>query len=72
MLFLVIISWKVVSCFNEAGGGCFSDRGRLHFKWGGTPWGGIGFGGEVFEKNCKNGGYPPTIGNPVITFSLLS
>ena len=31
VLFLVIISWKGVSCFNE--GVCFSDGGVI-FKWG--------------------------------------
>ena len=49
MLFLGIISWKGVSCFNEGGGGCFSDR-EASFLIGGCPMGGIGFGGG-FIKN---------------------
>ena len=49
VLFLGIISWKGVSCFNEGGGGGFSDR-EASFLIGGCPMGGIGFGGGVIKK----------------------
>ena len=29
---------------------CFSDGGGFIFKWGGAPWGGIGFDGGGVEK----------------------
>ena len=68
MLFLGIISWKGVSCFNGGEGVCFPDGG-LHFKVGGAPLGRalvlMGEGG--FQNYCRIGGHhpcPPTMGNP--------
>ena len=64
VLFLGIISWKAVSCFDGGGGGgCFSDgRGASVL---------VGGGGRGFEKNRKMGRGPPcllppspTMGNP--------
>ena len=56
MLFLGIISWKGVSCFNGGGWG-----GGLLSRWG-VPHGGrgsIGFGGGGgVEKHRKMGGVP--------------
>ena len=57
MVFLGIISWKGVSCFN--GGVCFSDRGASFLSGGGEGvphGGGINFGGGGVQKNCKMGG----------------
>ena len=48
MPFQGIISWKGVSCFSVCVGGggvVFQMGGGFILKWGGTPWGSIGFGG---------------------------
>ena len=51
--------------------GCFMFQwGGFIFKWagGGTPMGGIGFGGRNFKKKSSYGGAPllrpPTMGSP--------
>ena len=66
MLFLEIISWKGVSCFN--GGVCFSDGGASFLSGGGHSIGEHQFwGGGFLKKNHKMGGAtpmpPPTMGN---------
>ena len=55
-----------VSCFNGRGG-CFTDGSGAPLSGGrGTPWGVIGFGGEVLKKITRWGGgaTPSTMGNP--------
>ena len=55
VLFLGIISWKGVSCYNGGGGLFF--RWGASFLSGGTPWGAsiLVWGGD-FKKNHKMGG----------------
>ena len=64
MLFLGIISWKDVPCFN---GGFVFQIGGASFLSGGCPMGASVFFGW-FWKNCKmvegGGGAPPSMGNP--------
>ena len=59
MLFLVIISWKVVSCFNEAGGVVFQIGGGFILS-GVAPHGGASVVvGGFSKKIVRLGGTPP-------------
>ena len=80
MLFLGIILWKGVSCFNAGGRGFVFQMGvGFIFKWGvggwGAPHGGIDCGGGGFKKNFKMGRVaspmPPTMGNPSVSILLV-
>ena len=81
MLFLGIILWKGVSCFN-AGGRRFVFQmggGGFIFKWWGGGGGGHLMGALIlvggFQKNFKMGRgaspMPPTMGNPSVSILLV-